>query len=86
MNSIRIPLESMDRWVLICCLKVSCFFSNYNLLDAIHPYNWASYNEFCSAQSDTFDSERCKKERVVPGVTVCITYWSHSWANKGTSI
>ena len=53
----------------------------------IYPYNWSEegvlFKEWCSAESESFDAEKCK------GITgtaawgrkgsFAITYWSHTW-------
>jgi hypothetical protein len=54
----------------------------------IYPYSWGRdgdvFREFCSAERESFDAERCKNLIAVdhwPSYT--ITYWSHTWEWKG---
>jgi mannosyltransferase OCH1-like enzyme len=49
--------------------------------EVVYPYCWygpMEYRDYCSAQSDKFDPEKCKEKTVTPR-SIAITYWSHSY-------
>lgn len=53
-------------------------------LGLIFPYDWhrsSGIGGFCSAQSEGFNAEKCKKVQDPNHESYSITYWSHSWAD-----
>ncbi|KAJ3303642.1 hypothetical protein HDV03_003616 [Kappamyces sp. JEL0829] len=48
----------------------------------IYPYDWRVKDDrdvYCSAQSNTFDPQQCK--RLVHGQAVAVSYWTKVWGN-----
>ena len=54
----------------------------------VFPYSWArdgeQFRDVCWVTRATFDAERCKNVVAVDAwPSYSITYWSHSWSDKG---
>ncbi|KAJ3067841.1 hypothetical protein HK102_007326 [Quaeritorhiza haematococci] len=57
--------------------------------NVIFPYSWdhnRTHTWVCSSQSPNFNAQDCKSEFVTPGSTLAISYWSHSWGDKGNKL